>query len=554
MDRSSVKSLAVVLVLVVATLSFLSFARANEKSAVPVVKSGKSIYDKRCSHCHGIEGRGDGVAANLFRPRPANFSRGQFKYASTIKGELPTDEDLFITVSSGLPGTGMPAWGSVLSEGDIKLVVSHIKTFSKKFADRKEPPKLIDMGKKVSSSDESIAKGKELFFKKTDCARCHGVEGRADGANAKELSVWPRNLTKGWTFRRSNAPEEIFQRITRGIIVMPSFAKGETVETTEEERWHIANYVHSLSQYKGTPQPAETIVAKKIEGALTDDPDHAVWKETDQFYFPMIGQVTSEPRQFTPTIDAVIAKAIYNDKEVAILLTWDDATKSLVSDGAEGDDGIALQFPSAIRADERPYFIMGDPAYPVYVARLGASSVARTPVVSSDEEGQADTGVEAGTAATLDLVATSTEVAQVVTPVGAGTVAPMTIQELNAMGQEHNVGIRFIPQGPEGQQFVGKWVYKNGQYRAVFKRTLTTPDKNDLQFQPMQFIPVAFSAWDGSNGDVDSKRSISAWYYLLLKPADPPTRIIYPTLIAFLVIGLEWWIGSRYRKNKGDKV
>jgi DMSO reductase family type II enzyme heme b subunit len=423
-----------------------------------------------------------------------------------MKGELPTDEDLFITVSKGLPGTGMPAWEAVLSEADRKSVVAYIKTFSTKFADRQEPPKLIDSGKKISSSAESIAKGKELFFQKADCVRCHGVQGRADGKNAVDMPVWPRNLTKGWTFRRGNTQEEIFHRITRGVgdKDMPSFAKGENVETTEEERWHIANYVHSLSQYEGTPQPAETIVAKKVEGGITDDPDNSIWSDLDRYYFPMVGQVTSEPRQFTPTIDSVIAKAIYNDKEVAILLSWDDATKSLVSDGAEGNDAFAIQFPSVIRSDDRPYFIMGDPANPVYVARLNTSVSA--------------------------------------------------IEELNATGQEHNVGIRFAPQGSEEQQFHGKWVYKDGQYRAVFKRALATPDKDDLQFKPMQFIPIAFSGWDGSNGDIDSKRSISAWYYLLLKPPDPPTRIIYPTIIAFLVIGLEWWIGRRYKKSKGDKV
>lgn len=483
---------------------FSSLVHADEKPVVAGANSGKAIYDKRCSHCHGIEGRGDGSAASLFSPRPANFVRGQYKYASTIKGELPTDEDLFITVSKGLPGTGMPAWESVLSEQDMKSVVSHIKTFSSKFSDQKGLPKLIDFGKKVSSSDESIAKGKELFFKKADCARCHGVEGRADGTNAKELKVWPRNLTHGWLFRRTNTPEEIFQRMTRGIIIMPSFAKGEDVETTEEERWHIANYVHSLSQFEGTPQPAETIVAKSIDGALTDNPDDPIWKTLNPYYFPMIGQVVIDPRQFTPTITSVIAKAIYNDKEVAILLTWDDPTKSLVVDGAEGDDSIALQFPFVIRPDERPYFIMGDPAYPVYVARLN--------------------------------------------------IAASAIEELNATGQEHNVGIRFTPQGPEAQQFNGQWVYKEGQYRAVFKRALTTPDKNDLQFKPMEFIPIAFSAWDGSNGDVDSKRSISAWYYLLLKPPDSPTRYIYPTIFAFLLIGFELWIVRRYKKSKSDKV
>ena len=487
---------------------FLSPVYANEeKSAAPVAvkMDGKGIYEKRCSNCHGMEGRGDGPGAGFFRPKPTNFARGEFKYATTMKGELPTDEDLFKTVSLGLPGTGMPAWESVLSEADRKAVIAHVKTFSRKFSEQQGAPKPIDIGQKISSSDDSIAKGKDLFFKKADCVRCHGVEGRADGKNAVDMPVWPRNLTKGWLFRRGNSPEEIFYRISRGVgnKDMPSFAKGETVETTEEERWHIANYVQSLSEFEGTPSPAETLVAQKVEGALTDNPDDPIWQKIERFYFPMIGQVVIEPRQFTPTIMSVTAKAIYNDKEVALLLTWDDATKSIVTEGAEGDDQIAVSFPSAIRDDERPYFIMGTPEYPTYVARLNTADSA--------------------------------------------------ISELVATGQEHNVGIRFVPQGPGEQQFSGKFLYKNGQYRAVFKRALATKDKADLQFKPMQFIPMAFSAWDGSNGDVDSKRSISAWYYLLLKPPDPPTRYIYPTIFALLVIGLEFFIIRRYRNKKGGR-
>ncbi len=132
------------------------------------------------------------------------------------------------------------------------------------------------------------------------------------------------------------------------------------------------------------------------------------------------------------------------------------------------------------------------------------------------------------------------------------TRAPV-IEELNATGQEPGVGIRFTPQGPEGQQFRGKSVYKDGQYRALFKRALTTPDANDLQFKPMQFVPIAFSAWDGSNGEGDSKRSVSAWYYLLLKPPDPPTRVVYPTIFAGVVVAIQWWVRRRYKNGKKIK-
>ncbi len=477
---------------------------------------GKNIYEKRCSHCHGIEGRGDGVAADRFKPRPANFARAKYKYASTEKDELPTDADLFKTVSKGLPGTGMPAWEGVLSEKERMQVVQYIKTFSSKFADASDPPKKIDFGKKISFSKESAEKGKELFFKKAECNRCHGDEGRADGKNAAELAVWPRNLTKGWIFRRGNNPEEIFQRISRGIIVMPSFVKGENVETTEEERWHIANYVHSLSQYKGKPEWKVTLIAKKINGDVPANPDDPRWDDQERHGFPLVGQVTVEPRMFTPTVDMMTAKAMYNDKEASFLVVWDDPTHSVagmaVSEGAAVevadvpsnvsggeanqvyDDAIAMQFPAKMpEGTEKPYFIMGDPERSVYLAKWDS---------------------------------------------GSGRVV-----EMNANGQD-----RVVIQ--PASQFSGKGLYKNGQYRVVFTRSLTTTDKEtDIPFVPGEFIPIAFTAWDGSNGEKDGMRSLSAWYHLLLELPAPPERYIYPTIFAVLVIGLEFWIARKYKNG-----
>jgi mono/diheme cytochrome c family protein len=543
---------------------FAGFASAEEgaESAAPAekvaegtastggdVEAGKKVYEKRCVHCHGVEGRGDGVGADRFRPRPANFARAKYKYASTQKDELPTDEDLFITVSKGLPYTGMPAWEGILSEQERKQVVQYIKTFSDKFAEATEPPKKIEFGTKVPPSPESIAKGKDLFFNKAECNRCHGDEGRADGKNASELAVWPRNFTKGWTFRRDNSPEEIFQRITRGIIVMPSFAAGENVELTEEERWHVANFVNSLSQVPGSPDWKVTLVAKKVEGALPDNPDDPAWGAQARHDFPLVGQVTLEPRQFTPTIDQVTVKALYNDKNISLLVVWDDPTNSFApaspppvepppadvaaegppaegaapaegaspesaaaesapaepppatEEGGEGeakiyDDRIGLQFPAKMpEGAEKPYFIMGDPDHAVQMVTWNAGGVT---------------------------------------------------EEINAKGPS-------AIQKQAGVQFVGKGQYKNGQYRLVLTRPLTTGDADDIQIAPGTFVPLAFSAWDGSNGDHDTARSISAWYHLLLELPTPPTRYIYPTIIAFVVVLAEFWIIVAYkRKRKGS--
>ncbi|MBI5049170.1 MAG: hypothetical protein HZB54_09555, partial [Deltaproteobacteria bacterium] len=69
------------------------------------VEKGKLIYFKRCSFCHGLEGDGDGPAADSLDPRPRDFTAGTYKFRTTQSGELPTDEDLFRTISRGLNGT-----------------------------------------------------------------------------------------------------------------------------------------------------------------------------------------------------------------------------------------------------------------------------------------------------------------------------------------------------------------------------------------------------------------------------------------------------------------
>ena len=84
-----------------------------------LVEQGRSIYFRRCSFCHGLLGDGNGPAADYLDPRPRDFTLGTFKFRTTQSGELPTDEDLFRTVSRGLSGTGMQAFDSDLIKNGL---------------------------------------------------------------------------------------------------------------------------------------------------------------------------------------------------------------------------------------------------------------------------------------------------------------------------------------------------------------------------------------------------------------------------------------------------
>lgn len=77
---------------------------------------GKRVYDKQCAACHGATGFGDGEAAYLLYPKPRDFTAATYRLVSTWE-QQPTDEDLYMAISRGMPGSAMPSWGH-LSEDE----------------------------------------------------------------------------------------------------------------------------------------------------------------------------------------------------------------------------------------------------------------------------------------------------------------------------------------------------------------------------------------------------------------------------------------------------
>jgi hypothetical protein len=63
---------------------------------------------------------------------PRNFTLGAFKWRCTPSGQPPSDEDLFRTVTKGLPGTPMEAHRKDLTEQERRAVVLFVKTLSPK--------------------------------------------------------------------------------------------------------------------------------------------------------------------------------------------------------------------------------------------------------------------------------------------------------------------------------------------------------------------------------------------------------------------------------------
>lgn len=535
------------------------FTVADAQNAPEASEEGKRVYEKSCAHCHGTEGRGDGSAAENLLPRPRDFTRGLYKIRSTEAGQLPTDQDLFDIITEGMPGSSMPGWETALSTNERWEVTAYIKTFYEGFKEN-TAPRQIDLSSKIAYSEQSVETGKALYTE-LGCVECHGNVGRGDGTSAPTLTdewgfqTWPANLAQGWTFRGGGETEDIFKRFIGGIAgsPMPAFEgdsflhfgltseeskrltelenKDETTEAEDEESaafyekmyvavdialritegdtlnaadrqtfdnamkvvyeksWHLANYVKSLSPEK-RPAPAignNVLRAQYVNGELPALGD-AAWETLKSSYFPLVGQVIVEPRQFNPTIDSVNVKSFYNDNEVVFLFTWDDRTHTTALEDEETgkvlEDALAIQFPVKVPQGPtapKPYFLWGG-RLPVYLWHWKAS-------------------------------------------------APEQVTELTAKGI-NNAEVQAVQSDIQAQG-----TYTTGQYNLWVKRALKTDDKKDLQIEPGVFVPIAFSAWDGANGDVEAKRVISSWYTFVLEPVPSSRRFIYPPLVALLSVG-----------------
>jgi len=100
----------------------------------------------------------------------------------------------------------------------------------------------------IASNTESIEKGKALFLERTkgNCVFCHGETGSGNEANLPRLRRKPADLSNKERMT-AMTDGEVFWKISKGITgIMPAGEK----RMTEEERWHVVNYVRTLAKEK----------------------------------------------------------------------------------------------------------------------------------------------------------------------------------------------------------------------------------------------------------------------------------------------------------------
>jgi mono/diheme cytochrome c family protein len=95
---------------------------SGETNPVPLnednLKAGIDTYKAMCARCHSTpEGKASVYGQSFYPPAP-QLPKGMAQY---------TDSQLFWVIKHGIRNTGMPAWGSMLSDEEIWQMVSLLK-------------------------------------------------------------------------------------------------------------------------------------------------------------------------------------------------------------------------------------------------------------------------------------------------------------------------------------------------------------------------------------------------------------------------------------------
>jgi mono/diheme cytochrome c family protein len=529
-------------------------------------ESGKQLYLKFCSQCHGDKGDGEGYATPHLSPRPRNFTSGKYKIRTTPNGSLPSHQDLVNIIRRGMPYTSMPAWPS-LTDQEVSDLAHFITSFSPEFAKAENVPQPVPLPSAPKATKESVELGKKLY-EETGCIKCHGTLGRGDGPSAPTLvddwgqPIRPADLTQSWTFKGGGSREDIFRSMSTGLngTPMPGFLEA----LQPEQRWAITDFIDSLSGSSGANY-SNLVVVKHVQDPIDLAKGAASFASAPAARLPIVGQIMEPGRSFHPPAKSVTVQAIYDAESVALLVRWHD-----MSAEKAGKNGPSLPVPLAEEeaaaapvAGEAAGAAAANPANPFGEAEVAAPAGQAKPAAGQQP---ADPFAEQTAPAAPPSEFSDAVAVQIPSQVPTGARKPYFI-----FGDAQNsVDLWFFDLArPDPLQFTGKGSgdiaandsgdvtgvasYDQGEWSVIFKRPLTPA--SGARLTQGEFLPIAFSVWDGHSRERGNRRGLTLWYSLYTEPEVVPSAVGPMVKTALAILALELaiigWVRWRYGSRAG---
>lgn len=498
-------------------------AMQQPRATTELVALGKRVFEQQCAACHGTGGRGDGPAAYLLYPKPRDFVAGRYRLVSTWEG-VPTDADLFRTISRGMPGSAMPSWGH-LPERSRWGLVYYVKSLAERPIVVKPSAAPVSEGANGSGfvivppeppyDAAAEAHAKELFAEA--CAPCHGATAHGDGAQEQRddegYPTRPRDLTLG-VFKGSPDAEDLYRRLIAGIPGSPMPASDWAYG---DDAWQLVRYVRSLSSdtQRGRAEMRRFRIPATHVDRLPDHPDDGIWRTTPAVNLHLMPLWWRNDRP-----EEITVRALHDGKDIVFQLVWADSTHDATAMRPQDfRDAAAIELS---RTADPPFFAMGAVGQFVDIWMWKAERQADIePAFQDLEKVYPNLGIDSYPnllrspleqphrhALTLQSDPTF------VTAWGAGNIVadPTRASAAENLTAQGFGTLRARP--PADQTVIAKGVYGTESYRVTFRRAMTSKGRAAVALRPGSIVPVAFAVWNGSAGDRDGKKSVTIWQEL----------------------------------------
>ena len=224
---------------------------------------GKPLFQKYCSHCHGMSGQGDGFNAEYLDKEPADLSDHKFIGKKT-------NHQMYRVIKMGGAAIKkshlMPVFGGTLSEMEIWSLVAYIRDLAEDethpvlppegaSAERPEQPSLTNQDitafstsfSETGSEENLTVHGHKLFVKKKSCLACHSLDeegGRVGPDLSRAGSLYPPEWLYAWIKQPHEfRPESIMPNMilddadVKDLVIFLSGLKEEN--NSDEDPWKV---------------------------------------------------------------------------------------------------------------------------------------------------------------------------------------------------------------------------------------------------------------------------------------------------------------------------
>lgn len=239
------------------------------------IERGKKIYADNCAACHGANGAGDGAQAAYFSAGVPNLAAAEYRYGG---GPLQVNN----TIAKGT--NGHPLFEH-LPHPDLWAVTHFVRSLGPtqnltdpadvvkqaKFEAREgicNPAVKSGIDEKMQfKGDSQVAAGEAVYA--SNCASCHGEDGKGAGSAAGALNPPPRNFTAGDGWTNGTSSLAIFNTLANGIegTSMAGFK-----HLPEADRWALTHmirqkWVPAAARADATPEQVDAVCRSLSGGA-----------------------------------------------------------------------------------------------------------------------------------------------------------------------------------------------------------------------------------------------------------------------------------------------